>query len=132
MAHSPRKMIVPAMPEAPAALTPSSAPRMTMAIFTKSSGRQASRRPSASCGSMLLIRIPTTSATMKPASVVSPMDQPIPNLVCASGVAAMWALAPSMKQISLMKKTIVNALTKRPTLPPSILMPTESTAVTPT
>ena len=69
---------------------------------------------------------------MKPASVVSPMDQPIPNLVCASGVAAMWALAPSMKQISLMKKTIVNALTKRPTLPPSILMPTESTAVTPT
>ena len=96
MAHRPRKMIVPAMPEAAAAFTPSSAPRTTMAILTNNSGRQASCKLSAMRGNALLMKIPATSATMKPASVVRPIDQSIPNLACASGVAAIWAFAPNM------------------------------------
>lgn len=51
-------MIVPAMPEAAAAFTPSSAPRTTMAILTNNSGRQASCKLSAMRGNALLMKIP--------------------------------------------------------------------------
>ena len=78
MAHSPRNMTAWASPNSSAALTPSPAPRITIAVLMNSSGRAATDSPAQSAGN----RLPTTSrptrATRYPASPVRPSDQEIP------------------------------------------------------
>ena len=74
---------------APAALMPSDAPRMTMAVLMNHSGRAASASQLAAPGKKLPITSPTARATMNPASPVSPSDWLMPKVSRLSGVAAM-------------------------------------------
>jgi len=73
MAHRPRKMTEEASPNASTDLTPSSAPRITMAILTYISGFSASLSLAAKPGMKLPMKMPARRAMMKPASPVSPM-----------------------------------------------------------
>jgi len=63
IAASPRNMIAVTSPDAPAALTPSPAPRITIAVLMNHSGRAAALRPAATLGTTLPTNSPASKAT---------------------------------------------------------------------
>ena len=89
IAARPRNMIAETSPVAPAALTPSEAPRITIAVLMNHSGRAASLSRAARPGRKFPIESPASKATMKPASPVRPSDHEIPIAARLSGVCAM-------------------------------------------
>jgi len=101
-------MIPQARLEFSSALSPTPAPMMTMAAFTKSSGLIDSFRSPANLGKKLPITNPARSASTKPASPVSFSDQPMPNLLNSAGVvAAMRAWLPKTQHAKLMANASV-------------------------
>ena len=86
IAASPRNMMAVTSPDAPAALTPSPAPRITIAVLMNHSGRAACLSHAATPGRTLPTTSPASKATMYPASPVRPSDHAMPMAARLSGV----------------------------------------------
>ncbi len=91
IAARPRNMMAETRPLAAAAVIPSDAPRMTIAVLMYHSGRAATFSHPARPGRTLPIASPASKATMYPASPVNPNDHGRPIAARLSGVWAMEA-----------------------------------------
>ena len=99
IAARPRNMSEVARLSFSAAIRPRKPPRITIAVLMYHSGRTASFIHAAKPGRKLPIARPTSRATMKPPSLVSLSDQPMPNFCMSAGVVtAKCAQLPAIQE----------------------------------